>query len=90
MYILPEEETQRNEQANKQSAADNSSEIMGVGGAGYTLFLIFVLLLISSQSSIGPYFQILETEVNKINETLSLFSETASGLKRTFEASQKI
>ena len=87
---MPEEGTPGNDQASKQSTAKDSSESMGVGGTGYTLFLIFILLLISSQSNVGPYFQLLETEVNKINETLSLFSETVSGFKRTFDASQKI
>lgn len=68
----------------------NETNASNVKGHEFTLFLIFILLIMGNQNRLGSYFNSLESEVNKLNGILKAVTATSEGLKGAMAASQTI
>lgn len=67
-------------------AENKEAQSKGVSGSGaYILFLILILLIMSSRNTFTSYFELLDNQISTINNIFSAFSNTANGLKALFQ-----
>ncbi|MFW6034750.1 MAG: hypothetical protein ACOCRZ_00705 [Halothermotrichaceae bacterium] len=68
----------------------NNSEMSGIGDElGFMLFLVFILLLMSSPNGkFNSYFNVFDKELNKIQNILEAYYTTANSLKGVFNVSE--
>ena len=57
----------------------------GSNSGAYILFLILILLIMSSRNTFNSYFELLDSQISTLNNMFSAFSNTASGLKALFQ-----
>lgn len=64
---------------------NTTTDIEDVNSGSYLLFLIFILLLLSNQSTFDNYFELLDKETSKLNNIINGLNSTANGFRMTLQ-----
>ncbi len=69
--------------------ADDQTTETGIGSFEFILFLILIMLFLGNSKTFEPHFELLNSQVNKVNQIINMLSATAEGLQGAFTAPRK-